>query len=81
MIGAAVKGEAARLLGESTGVHSETVAWWLTALASGHEHLDDRTVVLVDEASTLGTRDLAALLAHASRSGAAVRLLGDPAQH
>ncbi|MGH9137912.1 MAG: MobF family relaxase [Acidimicrobiales bacterium] len=81
VVGAAVKGDAARLLGEATGVHSETVTWWLTALTSGHVHLDDRTVVLVDEASTLGTRDLAALLAQASPSGAAVRLVGDPAQH
>ena len=81
VVGAAVKGEAARLLGEATGVHVETVAWWLTAFASGHERLDDRTVVLVDEASTLGTRDLADLLAHAASTGAAVRLVGDPAQH
>ena len=81
VVGAAVKGEAARLLGEATGVHAETIAWWLTALAAGHERLDDHTVVLVDEASTLGTRDLAALLEHANPSGAAVRLVGDPAQH
>jgi len=81
VVGAAVKGEAARLLGEATGVHTETIAWWLTALASGHERFDERTVVLVDEASTLGTRDLSALLTHASPSGAAVRLVGDPAQH
>jgi len=81
VVGAAVKGEAARLLGEATGVHAETVAWWLTALSAGHERLDDRTVVLVDEASTLGTRDLADLLAHTASTGAAVRLVGDPAQH
>ncbi len=81
VVGAAVKGEAARLLGEATGVHAETMAWWLTALAAGHEHLDDHTAVLVDEASTLGTRDLAGLLAQASAAGAAVRLVGDPAQH
>ena len=81
VVGAAVKGEAARLLGEATGVHAETMAWWLTALATGHEHLDDRTVVLVDEASTLGTRDLAGLLAQVSTAGSAVRLVGDPAQH
>lgn len=47
VIGAAVKGEAARLLGEATGVHAETVAWWLTALTFGHEQLDDRTIVPV----------------------------------
>jgi len=81
VVGAAVKGEATRLLGEATGVQAETVAWWLTALAAGHEHLDERTVVLVDEASTLGTADLAHLLRVAERAGSAVRLVGDPAQH
>lgn len=81
VVGAAVKGEAARLLGDATGVRTETLAWWLTALDTGHEHLDDRTVFLVDEASTLGTHDLARLLDHISRVGAAARLVGDPAQH
>lgn len=81
VLGAAVKGEAARLLGEVTGVRTETVAWWLTALGAGKEVLDARTVVIVDEASTLGTGDLAALADHASRAGAALRLVGDPAQH
>lgn len=81
VVGAAVKGEATRLLGDATGVRAETVAWWLTALAAGHERFDERTVVLVDEASTLGTTDLAHLLGHAERAGAAVRLVGDPAQH
>jgi conjugative relaxase-like TrwC/TraI family protein len=81
VVGAAVKGEAARLLGNTTGVQSETVAWWLTALGAGHDHVNARTVVLVDEASTLGTGDLANLLDYTERSGAALRLVGDPAQH
>lgn len=81
VIGAAVKGEAARLLGEAAGVRAETVAWWITAIATGHEHLDQRTVLLVDEASTLGTRDLAQLLDRSRRTGTTVRLVGDPAQH
>jgi conjugative relaxase-like TrwC/TraI family protein len=81
VVGAAVKGEAARLLGEATGVRAETVAWWLTALAAGHERFDARTLLLVDEASTLGTRDLADLLARVGRASATVRLVGDPAQH
>lgn len=81
VIGAAVKGEAARLLGDTAGVRTETVAWWLTALATGHERLDDRTVMVIDEASTLGTRDLAQLLDSARHAGATIRLVGDPAQH
>src|SRR3546814_11169548 len=41
----------------------------------------DRTVLVVDEASTLADRDLAALLTMAERTGATVRLIGDPDQH
>lgn len=81
VVGAAVKGEAARLLGNAAGIRSETLAWWLTALDVGHERLDARTVVVVDESSTLGTQDLDLLLERARRGGAAVRLVGDPAQH
>jgi conjugative relaxase-like TrwC/TraI family protein len=81
VIGAAVKGEAARLLAEATGVRCETVAWWLAALSTGHERVDGRTVLLVDEASTLGTLDLSELLAQTAAACAAVRLVGDPAQH
>ena len=81
VVGAAVKGEAARLLGEAAGVRCETVAWWLTAIAVGREQLDGRTVVVIDEASTLGTADLQRLLAAAAKAGATVRLVGDPAQH
>src|SRR3546814_16149999 len=41
----------------------------------------DRTVLVVDEASTLADRDLAALLTMAGRTGSTVRLIGDPDQH
>lgn len=81
VVGGAVKGEAARLLSDATGVRAETVAWWLKALDTGHQRLDDHTVILVDEASTLSTIDLARLLDHAEQAGAVVRLVGDPAQH
>ena len=81
VVGAAVKGEAARHLAEATGLRTETVAWWLTALDNGHARWTPTTVVVVDEASTLSTGDLARLVEHAVSSGAALRLVGDPAQH
>src|SRR3546814_13045790 len=43
--------------------------------------MDDRTVLVVDEASTLADRDLAALLTMVERTGATVRLIGDADQH
>lgn len=81
VVGAAVKGEAARQLGEAAGVPAETVAWYLARTDPARCPLDDRTVLVVDEASTLGDRDLDHLLQLAEAAGAAVRLVGDPAQH
>ena len=43
--------------------------------------LDARTILVVDEASTLSDRDLDALMNMAAATGASVRLIGDPAQH
>jgi conjugative relaxase-like TrwC/TraI family protein len=81
VVGAAVKGEAARHLAAGAGVTTETVAWYLARTASTTLPLDDRTVLIVDEASTLSDRDLDALLVVAERTGTAVRLIGDPDQH
>lgn len=80
VVGAAVGGTAAEVLGQATGVPTMTVA----SLLAGLDHrpwLDATTVVVVDEASTLSNRDLGRLLAHTRAAGAALRLVGDPAQH
>ena len=81
VVGAAVKGEAARQLAHDAGIDADTVALLLTRLRRGDHHLDTRTVVIIDEASTIGDRDLHELLVAADRAGAAIRLIGDPAQH
>jgi hypothetical protein len=79
VVGAAVKGEAARQLEVGAGIATETVAWYLARV--DHPPLHERSVLVVDEASTLSDRDLDALLHLAARTGAAVRLVGDPDQH
>ena len=81
VLGTAVKGEAARNLAEGAGIPTETVAWFLARRDAPVAPLDAKTVLIVDEASTLSDRDLEALLSLADRTGAAVRLVGDPAQH
>lgn len=79
VIGAAVKGEAARHLAAGAGIPTETVAWHLARVDRSPLH--ERTVLIIDEASTLSDRDLDALLHLADRTGATVRLIGDPDQH
>jgi conjugative relaxase-like TrwC/TraI family protein len=52
----------------------------LAELDRGHEQLDARTVLVVDEAGMLGSRKLARLLEHAQRAQAKVVLVGDDRQ-
>ncbi|MGH9027510.1 MAG: MobF family relaxase [Acidimicrobiia bacterium] len=85
VLGAAEQGTAAEVLGRGAGLQAETLEYWLTYLDHARAPQDagfgPRTVLLVDEASTIGTRNLARLVRHAQASGTAVRLVGDPAQH
>lgn len=81
VIGAAIKGEAARQLATDAGIETETVAMLLARSRAGVRVLDSRTVLIVDEASTLGDRDLLALCEIAIGTGATLRLIGDTAQH
>jgi conjugative relaxase-like TrwC/TraI family protein len=81
VIGAAHTGVAADDLQDKSGIPSTTIASLLIALHRGEPGgLDDRTVLVVDEAGNAGTRDLAALLEHADRAGSKVVLVGDPRQ-
>jgi hypothetical protein len=81
VIGAAIKGEAARALGAAAGIPTETVAWYLAHADPYRGPLDSRTVLIVDEASTIGDADLDRLIQMAHQAGSTVRLVGDPAQH
>lgn len=81
VVGTAVKGEAARLLATEAAIPAETLAWYLAHDDPDNSAFDARTVVIVDEASTIGDRDLHQLITMAARSGAALRFVGDHAQH
>jgi ATP-dependent exoDNAse (exonuclease V) alpha subunit len=81
VIGTAVKGEAARTLAAATGMPTETLAWYLAHDDPHTAPLDARTVLVVDEASTISDRDLDRLGWLATQTGATLRLIGDPAQH
>lgn len=76
---AAAELESATRLEALTGREASTIArlrWDLRVrgLAPG-------TVVIVDEASMVGSRDLAHLAEHVATAGGAIKLIGDPDQH
>ena len=81
VIGAAPTGVAADELATAAGIPSTTIARLRIAVDNGEPGgLDHRSVLVVDEAGTAGTRDLAALIDHAAHTGAKVVLCGDPRQ-
>jgi ATP-dependent exoDNAse (exonuclease V) alpha subunit len=61
--------------------YAETLAWYLAPDDPHDTPLDARTVLVVDEASTISDRDLDRLGWLAASTGATLRLTGDPAQH
>jgi conjugative relaxase-like TrwC/TraI family protein len=59
---------------------ARTVDRLLLDLGRGREELDEKTVLVVDEAAMVATRKLAPLLGHAERAGAKAVLVGDDRQ-
>jgi hypothetical protein len=80
VLGCAPTGIATVGLAEEGFSDARTVDRLLLDLGRGREELDDRTVLVVDEAAMVATRKLAPLLGHADRTGVKVVLVGDDRQ-
>jgi len=81
VIGSAVQGTAAEIVGDRAGVRDATVASVLWRVAYKDPSINEGTKILVDECSALGNRDFLALAGAAEKTGASLVLIGDPAQH
>ncbi|MFI9553167.1 MobF family relaxase [Nonomuraea endophytica] len=77
--GAATAAVAAANLAAESGIVSATVTSWLKRIGEGRG-LSGVDVLVVDEAAMVDDRQLAALLAEASRTTTKVVLIGDPLQ-
>jgi hypothetical protein len=91
VVGLAPSARAAAELADATGGHADTLAKWLHTrdrLDQIPTHdplrawagLNDRTVLIIDEASMASTLDLDRLITLAAEKAAKVVLVGDPAQ-
>ena len=81
VVGAATSAKAARVLADDGGLQAATIARLLLDLDRPETGgISPRTVLVLDEASMIGTRDLAALLQHAERAQAKVLVVGDTRQ-
>jgi conjugative relaxase-like TrwC/TraI family protein len=78
--GCAPTGIATVGLADEGFAEARTVERLLWDLGRGRVELDDRTVLVVDEAAMVATRKLAPLLGYAERAGAKVVLVGDDRQ-
>jgi conjugative relaxase-like TrwC/TraI family protein len=80
VLGAAPTGIATVGLADEGFTNVGTVDRLLLDLGRGRIELDERSVLVVDEAAMVATRKLAPLLTHAERAGAKVVLVGDDRQ-
>jgi conjugative relaxase-like TrwC/TraI family protein len=80
VLGSAPTGIATVGLADEGFSEARTVDRLLLDIQDRRLELDERTVLVVDEAAMVATRKLAPLLAHAERAGAKVVLVGDDRQ-
>lgn len=80
VVGAALAGKAAEGLEKEAGIASRTLASWELCWQKGRDLLDDRTVIVIDEAGMVASRQMAKFVEAASRAGAKLVLIGDPDQ-
>ncbi|MGH9137103.1 MAG: ATP-dependent DNA helicase [Acidimicrobiales bacterium] len=80
VVGTSTSGQAARTLGAETRVEARTFASLLWRLDHGQIVLDERTVVVVDEAGMADDANLARLVLAVERARASLVLVGDPRQ-
>tara|TARA_R110002020_G_scaffold190494_3_gene390020 strand:+ start:2666 stop:5884 length:3219 start_codon:yes stop_codon:yes gene_type:complete len=80
VVGAALAGKAAEGLQKEAGIASRTLSSWELRWNQGRDHLDDRTIMVLDEAGMVSSKQMALLVEAATLRGAKLVLVGDPEQ-
>lgn len=80
VLGAALSGKAASELKKASGIEAQTLHSLLWEIKGGARVLSDKTVLVVDEAAMVGTRQLLTVLKLCNQAGARCVLAGDDRQ-
>ena len=80
VIGAASAWRIANMLRDDLGIEARATASWTARLKAGEKVLDKQTVLIVDEAGLLSSRDMHALLGAVTEADAKIILVGDRQQ-
>jgi conjugative relaxase-like TrwC/TraI family protein len=80
VIGCCQAAAASQNLRRETGIESRTIASLLLSLREGRAHLHAKSVVVLDEAGMVGSREFATLQQEAMKAGAKLICVGDPKQ-
>jgi ATP-dependent exoDNAse (exonuclease V) alpha subunit len=78
--GASLSGKAAKGLSDGARIESDTLHKTLYDIEAGRLRLSDRSVLVVDEAGMVGTRQMRKLVEACEKSGARLVLVGDARQ-
>lgn len=79
-LGCCQSAAAAQNLSRETGIRSKTIASLLISISSGRVKLGERTILFLDEAGMVGSREFGLLQRAAMDAGAKLVCVGDPKQ-
>lgn len=80
VIGATLSANAAKTLETESGIHSSSIAKLIYDIDHGKRELTSSTVLVIDEAAMVGTRQMARFVSIARRVGSKLVLVGDDRQ-
>lgn len=80
VIGAAISGKAAAGLEQGSSIKSQTIHSLLFELDQGKKTLNEKSVLVVDEAGMVGSRQMLKIIEIVEKSGAKLVLVGDERQ-